>query len=92
MTNLLGALSTPFFWMSGVIFNVRGIPVDWAQTLLYFNPITTFVTAFRGAYYDKTWFWEDPMLCIGFVVVFLVTLVFMVFTYSHFSEEVADVL
>lgn len=90
--NLMGAMSTPFFWLSGVLFNVKSIPIEWIQTLLYFNPITFFVTAFRGAFYDKTWFWNDPMLCLGFAVVFVATLFVMVFIYKKFNEEVADVL
>ena len=90
--NLMNAMSTPFFWLSGVIFNVKSVPVDWIQVILYFNPITFFVTSFRGAFYDKTWFWEDPTLCLGFAVVFVVTLALALFVYGKFNEEVADVL
>ena len=90
--NLIAALSTPFFWLSGVIFDITAIPFDWVHTCLYFNPITSFVTAFRDVLYLKMWVWEDPMLCIGFGIVFLVTLVFAIFTYSRFSEEVSDAL
>lgn len=92
VANLMKALSTPFFWLSGVIFNVKAIPVDWIQVLLQFNPITFFVTSFRGAFYDKTWFWDDVGLCAGFGVVFLATLVMTVVVYKKFNEEVADVL
>ena len=88
----MNAMSTPFFWLSGVIFNVKSVPVDWIQVILYFNPITFFVTSFRGAFYDKTWFWEDPTLCLGFAVVFVVTLALALFVYGKFNEEVADVL
>lgn len=90
--NLMGAMSTPFFWLSGVIFNVKAIPLEWIQTILYFNPITFFVTSFRGAFYDKVWFWEDPMLCVGFAVAFVVTFAFMLFIYGKLHEEVSDVL
>ncbi len=90
--NLMNAMSTPFFWLSGVIFDVKSVPVDWIQTILYFNPITFFVTSFRGAFYDKVWFWEDPTLCAGFALVFVVTLVLALFVYKKFNEEVADVL
>ena len=57
--NLMGAMSTPFFWLSGVLFDVKGIHIGWIQVLLNFNPITFFVTSFRGAFYDKTWFWNE---------------------------------
>ena len=71
--NLIAAMSTPFFWLSGVLFDVKDIHIGWVQTMLDFNPITFFVTAFRGAFYDKTWFWNDPSACVGFVVVFAIT-------------------
>ena len=92
VANLMKALSTPIFWLSGVIFNLKNISIDWIQIALFFNPITFFVSAFRGAFYDKTWFWDDPGMCAGFAVVFVVTLVAMLFVYKRFNEEVADVL
>ncbi|MBQ9002818.1 MAG: ABC transporter permease, partial [Eggerthellaceae bacterium] len=91
MKNLMGVLSTPFFWLSGVIFNLRDISFDWIQTILYFNPITFFVTAFRDALYYKTWIWEDPMLCLGFAIVFIVTAMAALFVYAKTNEKVADV-
>ncbi len=90
--NLMGALSTPFFWLSGVIFNVRDVPVDWIQAALYFNPITALVTGFRDAFYERVWVWEDPTICVCFGVVFAVTLAVAVIVYKKTSEKVADVL
>ena len=92
VANLMHAMSTPFFWLSGVIFDVKSIPIDWIQVILYFNPITFFASAFRGAFYDKMWFWDDPVMLGGFVVVFVITLVLMVVVYKKPHEEVSDVL
>ena len=90
--NLIQAFSTPIFWLSGVIFNVRSVPIDWIQGILNYNPVTFFVTAYRYAFYDRIWFWEDPGLCIGFAVVFVVTALLALLVYKRFNEEVADVL
>lgn len=92
VANLVHAMSTPLFWLSGVLFNIKGVPLEWVQVLLQFNPITFFVTAFRGAFYEKTWFWDDPMACIGFAAAFIITLILALFVYKRFNEEVADVL
>lgn len=92
MKNLMSALSTPFFWLSGVLFNVNTIDNVLIQTVLYFNPITFFVTGFRAALYDKFWIWEDPMLCIGFMVVFVFTAALALMVYKRTNQEVADVL
>ncbi|MBR0404361.1 MAG: ABC transporter permease [Eggerthellaceae bacterium] len=90
--NLMNALATPFFWLSGILFEVRTINVSWIQDILYFNPITFFATAFRDAVCDKLWIWEDPMMCIGFVIVFVVTAVLGLVVYKKTNKEVADVL
>ena len=90
--NLMGTLSTPFFWLSGVIFRLEDVPIDWIHTFLYFNPITFFVTAFRDAVYTKVWIWEDPMLIGGFAAVFVFTAVLALIVYKRTNEEVADVL
>ena len=78
--------------LAEVAGKLKSVPVDWIQAILYFNPITFFVTSFRGAFYDKTWFWEDPLMCGGFAAVFALTLVAAVLVYRQFNEEVADVL
>ena len=89
--NVMGTLSTPFFWLSGVIFDITKIGIDWVQTIMYFNPITSFVTAFRTAIYNRAWVWEDPMLVIGFAVVFVVTLIAALIVYNRTCKKVADV-
>ena len=89
---LMGALSTPFFWLSGVLFNVRGVGIEAIQAILYFNPITFFVTGFRAALCDKMWVWEDPMLVVGFAIVFFATAGLALFVYKRTNKEVADVL
>ena len=91
-SNLMHALSTPFFWLSGAIFDVSSIGISWVQTVFYFNPITFFTSGFRAALYDKTWIWENTGACLGFVAVFVVTLLCMLFVYKKFAEEVPDVL
>ena len=92
MKNLMNTLSTPFFWLSGVLFNVKSIDSALVQTVLYYNPITFFVTGFRDAIYSKVWIWEDPMLCIGFAIVFVVTVICSLLVYKRTRKEVADVL
>ena len=92
VANMMKALGTPMFWLSGVIFNMRDIPFDWVQVIMQYNPVTFFVDAFRCATCDKVWFWEDPGRMIGFGVVFLLTLIVMVLVYRKLNEEVADVI
>ncbi len=88
--NLMRSLSTPLFWLSGVIFDVTVIPFAWAKALFLFNPVTFFISAFRDAYYYRIWIWEDSLALACFAVVFLVTAAFSVVVYRRFCEEVPD--
>ena len=92
VANLMKALGTPVFWLSGVIFDMNKINISWIQAIMDYNPVTFFARAFRSALYDKMWFWENTNAMIGFVVVFVVTLLAMVWVYKRFNEEVPDVL
>ena len=92
VANLMQAMSTPFFWLSGVIFDVSQIPIDWIQWILDFNPVTFFCVAYRDAFYNRIWFWEDVHALVCFGIVFVGTAILMVLIYSKFHEEVADVL
>ena len=90
--NLMQALGTVFFWLSGVIFDAKAIPIPAVKAFMYSNPITFFVTAFRDAFYDKIWFWQDWKMCVGFAITFVITLACTLFVYKRLSEEVPDVL
>jgi len=92
---LISALKQPFFWLSGIIFNMSIIAetsIGWVADLMVLNPVTFFAYAFRDAFCEKVWFWEDPMFIGGFAIVFAITFILMLVTYKHLSEEVADVL
>lgn len=90
--NLMKTLSTPLFWLSGIIFNVYNLQLPLVELVLMLNPITFIVTMYRCAVYDKMWIWDKPEAIVGFVVVFTVTLVVTLVIYRRTHEEVADVL
>lgn len=93
--HLMQAFQQPFFWLSGILFNMNVLEpagFGWAANVMLFNPITFFCTAFRDALCDKVWFWDDPVFFGSFAAVFLVTLVVMILVYRHFNEEVSDAL
>ncbi|WP_350455435.1 ABC transporter permease [Slackia heliotrinireducens] len=89
---LIKALTQPLFWLSGIIYNVSNLPIDWLQTFLAFNPITFFCTCLRASLCDKYWIWEKPEILVPFVVVFVATTVIMLYFYGKLRKDVADVL
>ncbi len=90
--NLIVTLSTPLFWLSGIIFNVYDLGIGWLETILMFDPITFIASLFRCAVYDKTWIWENPMAIAGFAIVFAAMLAVMLVVYKRTREEVPDVI
>lgn len=90
--NFMNTLSQPIFWLSGIIFNVFSLGIDWLETILMFNPVTFVVTFYRAIFYDQIWIWEKPMAIIGFTVVFFVMLFVTIVVYRRTHEEVHDVV
>jgi len=90
--NLMRALTTPIFWLSGILYNVEALNIVWIKNVLAFNPVTFFATAFRDAFYSKTWVWENPSTLEAFGLVFVVTLAVLLIVYKRFHEEVSDAL
>lgn len=80
------------FWLSGILWNVRGVGIDWLQTALLFNPITFFVEGFRGALIYHQWFWEDWRSLVGFTVTFGLISVLAVLVFKRTRKELVDIL
>ncbi len=92
ISQLIHALATPLFWLSGVIFNIEDIHIGWIQVLFNFNPVTFFVDGWRHAFCYESWFWNDLDMCIGFGVIFLIVALLATLTYKGLNQEVRDVL
>jgi teichoic acid transport system permease protein len=90
--NLLKSIVTPLLWLSGIFYNVDNLNIVWLQNVLLFNPITFFATAYRQAFYDKTWFWQNSQALGAFGIVFLATLIATLFLYKNLHKEVSDVV
>lgn len=90
--NLITSIVTPLFWLSGIIFNVADLEIEWIKSILLFNPITFFASSYRDALYYKTWIWEEPLALLCFGAVFLATLIVMLLVYKRLNKEVPDVL
>lgn len=90
--NTVASLVTAIFWMSGVMWDVNRIHIDWVRRLLLFNPVTFVATGYRNVFINKRWFYEDPWAFGAFGVVLLIMLVMAVRTHRRLRHEIADVL
>ena len=90
--NVIKLANMPFFWLSGVIFDVNSISYTWLQVILAFNPVTFFVRGIRAALCDHYWIWERPEIIGPMIVVFVVTTLAALATHKRLGKDVADVL
>lgn len=90
--NLVKSMVTPFFWLSGIMWDINDINVHWVKTILMFNPITYISTGYRNVFIYKTWFWEDPLSLVYFGIVFLVMVIAALWSYKKLIKEIPDVL
>lgn len=90
--NLVNAMSSAIFWMSGIVYNVDDIEWQWVRVLLKFNPVTVIATGYRRAFIYKKWFWTDKVsfVCFGFTL--LITLLGALWAYRRLRKEIPDVL
>ena len=90
--NLVKALSSAIFWMSGIIYNVEDIQNTWIRVLLKFNPVTVISSGYRRAFIYKKWFWQDRVSLVCFAITFTFFLILALVTYKKLRKEIPDVL
>jgi teichoic acid transport system permease protein len=89
---LVKALVTPAFWLSGIIFDMSSVNSAFIQTIMSFNPIAYFARAYRMAFVDQTWFWNDWSSFGPFLVCLVGQILLALWAYKKCKTEVADVL
>lgn len=90
--NLVKALTTALFWMSGILYNVNTIKISWLRTVLLYNPITLIDNGFRNCFIYKKWFWEAPQEMLNFVIVYAVMGFLAIWAYRKLRKDIPDVL
>ena len=90
--NLVKALSSAIFWMSGIIYNVEDIETTWIRVLLKFNPVTVISSGYRRSFIYKKWFWQDKVSIVCFTITFIIFLVLALRAYKKLRKEIPDVL
>jgi len=90
--NLIKAMSSPLFWISGVFFRIDKIDTEWVKLLFGLNPAAFFVTGIRASFCEDFWVWDRPFVILPFLGVFFITALFALIIQSRLNTEIADVL
>ena len=89
--NLIKTLGTPFFWLSGILFELTALPKP-AQIVMAFNPVAWCAQAVRDCFVYQRWFWMDPWEFVPFMVVLILVVALAIRNYKHLYMEVPDVV
>lgn len=94
LAQLLRALTTPIFWLSGILFDVTSLQSHAVQTALMFDPVATLVVGYRKVFSlsNPGWIWDDPMMFGIFAGIFVVTMVAGVLMFAKLRKDLPDVL
>lgn len=88
---LIQTLSMPFFWLSGILFQLSSLP-EALQVVMAFNPVAWCVEAVRDCFIYQEWFFLDLEEFIPFLIVFAIVVALAMHNYRKLHNEVADVL
>jgi len=90
--NLIKSLTTALFWLSGIMYDVRTMDIEWIKNILLFNPITIIINGYRNTFIYKQWFWEDPQELINFFLLYVIMIILAVWAYRRLRRDIPDVL
>ena len=90
--NLVKAMVTAVFWLSGILWNPETITIGWVKKILMINPVTYLTTGFRNCFINQVWFWEQPKRLLYFGIVTAIMLILTIWTYKKLRKEIPDVL
>lgn len=90
--NFIKSISTPLFWLSGIIWDLSSVDIPLLQKVLYFNPITYVVTGYRNCFVYKIWIWDQPLQLGIYVGMYVVMCLLALWSYRKLIREIPDVL
>ncbi|MDR0520031.1 MAG: ABC transporter permease [Clostridiales Family XIII bacterium] len=93
--NLVKAMTTAVFWMSGIIWNIDKIDdsqLPWLKTVLMFNPVTYFATGYRNCMVYKKWIWDEPIQFLCFMTTVVVVIILSIWVNRKLVKVIPDVL
>lgn len=85
--NLVKAMVTAIFWLSGIVWNPDTIKIGWLKKMLNLNPVTFLTSGIRNCFINKVWFFEQPKRLLYFVIITIILLIITIWAYKKLSKE-----
>ena len=90
--NLINAIITCLFWLSGIVYNVAELPNAWLKMILSLNPIACIVMGYRHCLIDKLWFFQTPEELINYGIMLGVMIILATKAYKKFGKILPDMI
>lgn len=81
-------LRTAFFWLSGILFNVKGR----THPFFTYNPISYLAEGFRNTFAYHIWIWEESRLLMNFIIVMFVLTLISSLLYRRLEKRIPEIL
>ena len=88
IVEFIKTIKTAFFWLSGILFNIRG------RRSLFFalNPISYLAEGFRNCFAYHIWIWDEKKLLLCFALVNLFMLLISFLLYRRLEKKMPELI
>ena len=90
--SFIKSFTTAIFWLSGIIYDISNIDIEWLKYLFYLNPVTYIVNGYRNCFIKHIWIWEEPIQFIIFILITIILSIISIWTYKKVKKEIPDLL
>lgn len=84
----LKTINTAFFWLSGILFNVKGR----TNPFFTYNPISYLAEGFRNTFAYHIWIWEEKRLFLHFVIVLFVMTIISSLLFMRMEKRLPELV
>lgn len=81
-------IRTAFFWLSGILFNVKGR----TNPFFTWNPISYLAEGFRNTFAYHIWIWEEKRLFMHFAIILLLMTVLAYLLFKRMEKRLPEIL
>lgn len=81
-------IRTAFFWLSGILFNVKGR----TNPVFTWNPISYLAEGFRNTFAYHIWIWEEKRLLMHFGIILIIMTVVACLLFKRMEKRLPEIL
>lgn len=81
--NLVKSFVTPIFWLSGIMWDINNVEIEWLHKAMLFNPVNYFAEGYRNIFIYHRWIWERSEAFGCFIVMLFLMTVAAVWAYKE---------